>query len=157
MWLCDQSLVTLAIPWLKLSKPQFYKDLARKNTFFEGWSWFKFKSFGILLGMALKFYTRVAKRLKLKVRKLWGLLPRFVEITVKKRDGGSFCLPPPSWIGLNNFSILQIILANQVVRFFNQEYHQKESKNFFYSGYGDRNLREDEIGIILKQSRPRPN
>ena len=37
---CDQSLVTLAFLWEKLSQPQFYKDLTR---FSEGWSWFKFK------------------------------------------------------------------------------------------------------------------
>ena len=31
----DQSLVTLALLWEKLSQPQFYKDLTRRNTFFE--------------------------------------------------------------------------------------------------------------------------
>ena len=32
------------------------------------------------LGMALKFYTSVAKGSKLNVRKFWGLIPTFVEI-----------------------------------------------------------------------------
>ena len=111
MWSCDQSLVTLAILWQKLSKPQFYKDLARKNAFFEGWSWFKFNSFGMVLGMASKFYNCVGKMLKLKVRKLWGLLPTFVEITGEKQEWGVF-LPPHSILNrvkrflyfTNNFS-----------------------------------------------------
>ena len=42
---------------------------ARKTTFFEGWSWFKFNDLGLALGMALKFYANVAKELKLKVTK----------------------------------------------------------------------------------------
>ena len=33
---CDQSLVTLAFPWEKLSEPQLYKDLIRNTTLFEG-------------------------------------------------------------------------------------------------------------------------
>ena len=42
---------------------------ARKTTFFEGWSWFKFNNLGLALGMTLKFYANVAKGLKLKVTK----------------------------------------------------------------------------------------
>ena len=34
--------------------------------------------------MALKFYTRLAKALKLKVSKFLGLLPTFAEVTGKK-------------------------------------------------------------------------
>ena len=66
MWL---SLVTLALLREKLSQPQFYKDLTRKTTFSEGWSWFKFNNLGMELGMALKFYTSAVKELKLKFRK----------------------------------------------------------------------------------------
>ena len=36
MWSCDQNLVSLVFLWDKLSKPQFYKDLTKKNTIFEG-------------------------------------------------------------------------------------------------------------------------
>ena len=36
---------------------------------------------GLVLGVALKFYTGVAKELKLKVRKFWGLIPSFAEVT----------------------------------------------------------------------------
>ena len=31
----------------------------KKNTFFEGLSWFKFNNFGLALGMALKLYSNV--------------------------------------------------------------------------------------------------
>ena len=66
---CDQSLVTSAFLWEELSEPQFYKDLTRKTSFFEGCSWLKFNNLGLALGMALTFYTIVTKGLKLKVRK----------------------------------------------------------------------------------------
>ena len=39
--------------------------------------------------MALTFHTRVAIGLKLKVRKIWGLIPTFV--TGKKVVGVPFC------------------------------------------------------------------
>ena len=40
--------------------------------------------------MALKFYTSVAKESKLKVRKFFGLIPTFVEVTGEKLVGGVF-------------------------------------------------------------------
>ena len=63
---------------------QFYKDLARKIAFFEGWSWLKFNNLGLVLGTNLKFYTSVAKRLKLKVRESLGLDRTFVEVIGQK-------------------------------------------------------------------------
>ena len=80
-----------------------YKDLTRKNTFFEGWSWFKFNNLGLTLGIILKFYTSVAKWSKLKVRKFWGLVSTFVKVIVEKLlgGGGAFLPLPLSWIGLN--------------------------------------------------------
>ena len=33
----------------------------------------------LALSMTLKFYASVAKELKLKVRKFWGLIPAFVD------------------------------------------------------------------------------
>ena len=39
------------------------------------------------LGMTLKFYTNVEKRLRLKVRKFIVLIPTLVEITEKKQVG----------------------------------------------------------------------
>ena len=56
---CDQSLVTLAFLWEKLSQPSFYKDLTRKT--FEWWFWFKFNDLRLALGTSLIFYTSVAK------------------------------------------------------------------------------------------------
>ena len=61
--------------------------LTRKSVFFfEGQSWFKFNSFGLALGTNLKFYTIVAKGLKVKVREFLGLNPTFVGITEQKRN-----------------------------------------------------------------------
>ena len=62
MWLCGQSLVTLAFLWEKLSKPQFWKGLTRKTNFFQGCPWFKFNNLRVELGVALKFYTSMTKR-----------------------------------------------------------------------------------------------
>ena len=69
--------------------------MTRKIAFFEGWSWFKFNNLGLALGTNLKFYTSVAKGLKLKVRKFWGLNPTFVEVTGEKLIGGWAFLPSP--------------------------------------------------------------
>ena len=43
---------------------------------------------GLALGTNLKFYTSVAKGLKLKVRKFWGLILTFVEVTGEKLVAG---------------------------------------------------------------------
>ena len=99
---CDQSLVTPAFLWENLSQPQFYKDLTRKTTFFEGWSRFKFNNLGLAPGTNLKFYTSVAIGLKLKVRKSWGLIPTFVEVAEEKLvGGGAFCPPILNWVKVN--------------------------------------------------------
>ena len=95
IWSCDQSLVTVAFLWKRLTQPQFYQGLTRKTSFFDRWSWFKFNNLGLALGTNLKFYTSVAKGLKLKVRKFWGLIPTFVEVTGGKLVGGPFWPPHP--------------------------------------------------------------
>ena len=95
MWSCDQRLVTLAFLWEKLSYPQFYKDFPRKTAFFEGWSWFRFNNLVLPLGKNLKFYSSVAKGLKLKVRKFWGLIPTFFRSSRGKIDRGNLFAPPP--------------------------------------------------------------
>ena len=61
--------------------------------------YFNFNNVGLALGMALKFYTSVAKGLKLKLRKFWCLIPTFVEVTGEKLVWGPLW-PSPSWIGL---------------------------------------------------------
>ena len=69
----------------------------KKNAFFEGWSSFKFNNLGLTQGMNLKFYTSMEKELKLKVKKFWGLIPTFVEVTgeklVEEGRGGRFWPP----------------------------------------------------------------
>ena len=66
----------------------------QKKTVFEEWSWFKFNNFGLALFMALKFYTSMAKGLKLKVRMFRGLIPTFVEVVGEKLiRGTSLALP----------------------------------------------------------------
>ena len=101
-WSCGQNLLTLAFVWETLSQLQSYKDLTKKATFFEGWSWFCFNSLRLALVMNLKFYTNDTKRLKLKVRMFLGLTPTFVEVwkLQEKNWLGDYLPNSPSWIGL---------------------------------------------------------
>ena len=98
MCLCDQSLATPAFLWEKLTQPQFYKDLTRKTAFSEGWSWFKFINLGLALGINLKFYSSVAKGLKLKARAILEANSYVYRSYGRKtnRRGGSLFAPPPS-------------------------------------------------------------
>ena len=80
-----------SISMRKVTKPQFYKNLTRKTTLFKKWSWFKLNNLGLVLGIALKFYTSIAKRLA-----FWFLIPTFVEVKGDKLSGRLFCLPTPS-------------------------------------------------------------
>ena len=69
MWPCDQSFVIVA----------FFRE-----NLFDRCFWFKFNNLRIALGMTFTFYTSVAKRLKLKLRKFLGLIiPTFLEVTGK--------------------------------------------------------------------------
>ena len=72
--------------------------MSRKINFFEGCSWFKFNN----LVLALKFYSSVAKWLKLKVRKIWGLIFTLVEVKEKLVRR---VFPPSSWIILKRVNI----------------------------------------------------
>ena len=138
---CDQSLVIVTFLWEKLLQPQFYKDLTRKTAFFKGWSWFKFNNLGLALGTNLKFYTSLSKGLKLKVRKFWGLIPTFVEVTGENLVRGPFCHPPPplpSWIGAfgqkkwvfdNHMKILNL---NFKEKKYSQGYNLKGCSLLFY-------------------------
>ena len=80
-----------------------YKDLTRKNAFFESWSWFKFNNLGLAQVTNLKFNSNVTNGLRLKFRKFLELILTFAEVTEDKLVGGSFCPPLPCqfWIGLN--------------------------------------------------------
>ena len=46
--------------------------------------WFNFNNQRLALGLVLDFYTSVAKALKLKVGKFWGIIPMFEEVQRKK-------------------------------------------------------------------------
>ena len=61
--------------------------MTRKNTFFEGWSWFKFNNLGLALATNLKFCTSVVKGLRIKFRKFQGLILSFVQVTEEKLVG----------------------------------------------------------------------
>ena len=79
-----------------ITNTQLYQDLTRKTTFFEGLAWSKFYNLGLALGKNLTFSANVAKGLKLKARKFWGLIPTIVETTGEKLVGrGRFFSPTP--------------------------------------------------------------
>ena len=96
IWSPDQSLVTAAFLWVKLSQPQFYKDLTKKIAFFKRWSWFKLNNFRLALGRNLNFCTSVAKGSKLNSQMFRGSNITFVQITGEKLVGGPFWPPAPS-------------------------------------------------------------
>ena len=74
MWLCDQSLATLAFLGENHYKLNFGRIYAEKQFFWGVYTWFKFNNLGLALGMALKINGSVQKRSKftLKVRRFWG-------------------------------------------------------------------------------------
>ena len=55
---------------------------------------FKFNNLRLALGTNLKFYTSVAKGLKLKVRKFWGLIPTFAKVTEERLVRSAFLSSP---------------------------------------------------------------
>ena len=64
-----------------------------KTIFFEGWLWWKLNNLELAQGMVLTFYKNATKGVKVKVRKCWGLIPKFVEVTREKLVGEAFLLP----------------------------------------------------------------
>ena len=44
--------------------------------------------------MGLTFYTSVAKELKIKARKSWGLVPTSIEVTGERLVGGFLLVHP---------------------------------------------------------------
>ena len=50
--------------------------------------------FELTLRIALKFYASVAKGLKVKVKRFWGIIATFVEVTGETMVGG-ILRPPP--------------------------------------------------------------
>ena len=65
-----------------------------------------------------------SKRRVLKVRKMWGLIPTFVEVTVENLvGGGAFC--SSSWIGLKSFSWLFVKLKKPFLTSTARSSHQR--------------------------------
>ena len=73
----------------------FIRTWPEKPLFFKSWS---FDNLGLALGMALKFYTSLAKMLKIKSRKFWGT-NSYVCRSCRKKAGkwrrGLFAPPHP--------------------------------------------------------------
>ena len=67
MWPCDQRLMTQHFYERSYHDLNVLKIWLEKPLFWGGWSWFKFNNLELSLGITLKFYTSVAKNLKLKV------------------------------------------------------------------------------------------
>ena len=65
-------------------------DQKKKKNVWVGCFWFKFNNLGLALGMALKFNTKVAEKLKLKVRKFWELIPIVAEVVRETLVGEAF-------------------------------------------------------------------
>ena len=53
------------------------------------WTGSRFKT-----GSGIKVLPQCGTELKLKVRKIWGLIPSFLEVAWEKLIGGSFTHPP---------------------------------------------------------------
>ena len=91
---CEQSIITLAFFERGYHNLYFIRIWLEKPLFLRGGLGFKFSNLGLALGRNWKLYTSVAKRLKLKVRKFWWLVPTFVEATGEKLLWGTFLGPP---------------------------------------------------------------
>ena len=64
-----------------------YPTFPRKTYFIEWYSWFKFNNLGLTrYGTVLQVYKSVARTLKLKIRKIWELIPTSVG-SYKGRTG----------------------------------------------------------------------
>ena len=74
MWSYDQILVGYSSIFMRevIISQIIYVFVQKAD--FEEWSWFNVNNLGLKLGMALIFYSSVAKRLKPKVKKCWGKL-----------------------------------------------------------------------------------
>ena len=69
MWSCDQILVGYSSIFMReVIISQIIYGFVQKADF-EGWSSFSVNNLGLALGMTLKFYSSVTKRLRLKVKK----------------------------------------------------------------------------------------
>ena len=109
--------------------------MVRKTAFFEPRLWFKFNNLGLVLDMNLKFYTNLAKGLKLKTRRFWGLVPMFVEVRGEKTSrGGLFSLSIfLRELGFSNFvDLLNISSSENYQGTHNSQINSQDSSNFHF-------------------------
>ena len=66
-----------------------------------------FNNLGLALGMVLKFYTSMAKVVRINVSKFVGLILRFVEVTGKKLVVGA--LFPSPLLVLNKVNVFYVL------------------------------------------------
>ena len=78
-----------------IDRTSILEGFDQKNHFFEGWSWFKFNDLELALGMALKFYTSMAKGLKAKSQKVLVANSYVCRSYRGKTGRWPFCPPPP--------------------------------------------------------------
>ena len=91
----DSNNIVDVVMWAKFSNSnismreviKIIKIRSEKYFFFEGCSSIKFNNLGLALDVTLKFYIRVVKGLKRKVRNFWKPIPTFVEVTGEKLLG----------------------------------------------------------------------
>ena len=92
---------------------------------------------GLALGLTLTYYTSVAKKLKLQVKKFWGLIPTFVEVTGEKLLGGETPIHCKFLILImrkkilktsTQLLILSIFLLDTIVRLFENCWESQRDK-----------------------------
>ena len=93
---CDSNHIVDMAMWPKFDNSSIsirevivtYKDLTWKTIFFGRWFWFMFNNLRLVVGMALNFYSSVAKGLELKFRMFWGLVLLLEKLREKTSNGG---------------------------------------------------------------------
>ena len=79
--------------WSKFGNSSIFMKKVIITNILVGCSWFKFNNLGLTLGMDLKFYTSVAKGLKLKDIKVFGGDSNVFRSYREKTGSGTFCSP----------------------------------------------------------------
>ena len=78
------TIIVDVVIWPKFGNASLVTITMTRNTnFYEDCSWINFNNLGLVLGMALKFYTSVEKELELKVGKSLVLLVRLYTLQKK--------------------------------------------------------------------------
>ena len=93
IFLLESNYAKQAVIWAKFGNSSISMRVVITTSILKGFDQ-KNLFFGLALIMVLKFYTSVAKGLKLKARKCWGLIPTIVEVAGEKLEEVAF-LPYP--------------------------------------------------------------